>query len=99
MIADKFNVLQMGIVAGERVFHVLDSENYLADNGTRSADQLKGDVAFNDVHFAYKEGQPVLKGISFRLDAGVRVSLPERIMLAVGGGVPVSIKYRVAPMA
>lgn len=70
MMADKFNVLQMGIIAGERVFNVLDSEDNLANTGTLKADHLKGDVAFNDVHFAYKSGAPVLKGISFQIPAG-----------------------------
>lgn len=70
MMADKFNVLQMGLIAGERVFAVLDSPEYLADNGTRSADKIKGDVEFGDVHFSYKPGVPVLKGVSFQLRAG-----------------------------
>ncbi|MES2704450.1 MAG: ABC transporter ATP-binding protein [Bacteroidota bacterium] len=70
MMADKFNVLQMGIIAGERVFTVLDSQEFLANNGKRKADDIKGTVAFKDVHFAYKPDVPVLKGISFDLQAG-----------------------------
>ena len=70
MMADKFTVLQMGIIAGERVFTVLDSEENLKDNGTKQADKVKGDVVFKDVHFSYKPGVPVLKGISFDLPKG-----------------------------
>jgi len=70
MMADKFNVLQMGMIAGERVFTVLDSTEYLADNGNLKSERVKGDVEFQDVHFSYKPGVPVLKGVSFRLDAG-----------------------------
>ena len=70
MLADKFNVLQMGVIAAERVFVVLDSEQYLKDNGTLHAGSLKGDVEFRDVKFEYKPGVPVLKGISFSLAAG-----------------------------
>ncbi len=70
MMADKFNVLQMGIIAAERVFTVLDSDEFLTNNGTLQADKIKGDVAFKDVHFSYKPGSPVLKGISFNLEAG-----------------------------
>ncbi len=70
MMADKFNVLQMGIIAGERVFAVLDSEEYLADNGTLSAEGMKGAVEFKDVHFRYKPDAPVLRGVSFDLQAG-----------------------------
>ena len=70
MMADKFNVLQMGVIAGERVFTVLDSKEFLDNNGSLKADKIKGDIEFQDVHFSYKPGTPVLKGISFRLEAG-----------------------------
>ncbi len=70
MMADKFNVLQMGVLAGERVFAVLDSEEHLPDNGSLSASGLLGQVEFRDVHFSYKPGVPVLRGVSFRLEAG-----------------------------
>lgn len=70
MMADKFNVLQMGMIAGERVFTVLDSKEYLADNGTVNADNIRGEVKFENVHFSYKAGTPVLKGISFEIPAG-----------------------------
>jgi ATP-binding cassette, subfamily B, multidrug efflux pump len=70
MLADKFNVLQMGMVAGERIFTVLDSEEFLHDNGTKQAASLKGDVQFDDVHFSYKPGVPVLRGVSFHIPAG-----------------------------
>lgn len=70
MMADKFNVLQMGMIAGERVFTVLDSKENLDGNGNISADDIKGKVTFDSVHFSYKEGTPVLKGISFEIPAG-----------------------------
>ena len=70
MLADKFNVLQMGLVAGQRIFTVLDSEEYLHDNGTFAPATIKGDVVFEDVHFSYKPGVPVLRGITFSIPAG-----------------------------
>ncbi|MBN8669310.1 MAG: ABC transporter ATP-binding protein [Chitinophagales bacterium] len=70
MMADKFNVLQMGMIAGERVFTVLDSKENLDGNGNITADGIKGKVTFDNVHFSYKEGTPVLKGISFEIPAG-----------------------------
>lgn len=70
MMADKFNVLQMGMIAGERIFTVLDSEEYLHNNGSYKTEQLQGAVEFDNVHFSYKPGVPVLKGISFKLDPG-----------------------------
>jgi len=70
MMADKFNALQMGIIAGERVFAVLDSKENPQHNGDLKPARINGSVEFQDVHFSYKSGTPVLKGISFKLDAG-----------------------------
>jgi ATP-binding cassette subfamily B multidrug efflux pump len=70
MMADKFNVLQMGIVSGERVFTVLDSQEFMQHNGSYAPASIKGELAFEHVHFSYKPGVPVLKGISFHLPAG-----------------------------
>ena len=70
MLADKFNVLQMGMIAGERVLGVLDSEEHLQNNGHLDGNNIKGAVQFDDVHFSYKEGVPVLKGVSFDIPAG-----------------------------
>lgn len=70
MMADKFNVLQMGVIAGERVFTVLDSEEYLHNNGEYKPTHISGNVRFEDVHFSYKPGVPVLKGVSFEIPAG-----------------------------
>ncbi|HRO42111.1 MAG TPA: ABC transporter ATP-binding protein [Flavipsychrobacter sp.] len=70
MLADKFNVLQMGMIAGERVFTVLDSEEYMKEKGNFSANEMEGAVEFKNVHFSYKKDVPVLKGISFKLEPG-----------------------------
>ena len=70
MLADKFNVLQMGLVAGERIFTVLDSDDYQAENGALAPERVAGEVDFKEVHFSYKQNTPVLKGVSFHLPAG-----------------------------
>ncbi len=70
MMADKFNVLQMGMIASERVFTVLDSEENLKGNGEYRPQQIAGKVEFKDVHFSYNPGVPVLKGVSFEIPAG-----------------------------
>lgn len=75
MLADKFNTLQMGLIAGKRVMDVLESDEHLQNNGSITADNLKGFVRFNNVHFAYKNNIPVLKGISFEVDAGSVLAL------------------------
>lgn len=70
MLADKFNVLQMGMIAAERVFGVLDSKEHLHNNGTYEPEKVDGHVRFEEVHFSYKHDVPILKGISFDLPAG-----------------------------
>jgi ATP-binding cassette, subfamily B, multidrug efflux pump len=71
VIADKFNVLQMGTVASERIFKVLDNEDVTPQthNGISSG-QVKGDVEFKNVWFAYRNEEYVLKNISFNIEAG-----------------------------
>lgn len=69
MLADSFNTLQMGLVAAERVFKILDTKENIPNNGTIVANDLNGDVKFDDVHFSYDGNVDVLKGISFHLPA------------------------------
>lgn len=75
MLADKFNVLQMGLVAGGRIFTVLDSEEHLTNNSDYTTQHLRGDVAFEEVHFSYKPGTPVLRGVSFTIPAGKTMAI------------------------
>ena len=77
VIADKFNVLQMGMVAAERVFKVMDNPDQMPPDSSDSVDAgiLKGNIDFKDVWFAYKEEQYVLKGINFSIHAGQTVAL------------------------
>jgi ATP-binding cassette, subfamily B, multidrug efflux pump len=70
VIADKFNVLQMGMIASERVFKVLDNEDTTISEGNTTTDHVKGKVEFDKVWFAYIGEQYVLKDISFTLNAG-----------------------------
>ncbi|TYP99416.1 ABC-type multidrug transport system fused ATPase/permease subunit [Tenacibaculum adriaticum] len=74
-IADKFNQLQMGIVAGERVFKVMDTESFIDKSGTILADNLQGDISFKDVRFSYVKGEEVLRGISFDVKKGETVAI------------------------
>ena len=73
-MADNFNVLQMGVVNAERVFKLLDTHAEQVDTGTEDAMQLKGEISFQNVHFEYVEGQPVLNDISLRIPAGKMVA-------------------------
>ncbi|WOC40670.1 ABC transporter ATP-binding protein [Polaribacter sp. HL-MS24] len=74
-IADKFNQLQMGIVSGERVFAIIDTESSIAKNGTLVAEGLQGNILFDDVRFSYITGEEVLKGISFEVREGQTVAI------------------------
>lgn len=74
-IADKFNQLQMGIVSGERVFKVLDTESSISKKGTVAASALEGNIEFKKVTFSYIKGEPVIKGISFEVNKGETVAI------------------------
>ncbi len=79
VIADKFNVLQMGMIASERVFKVLDNED-IAVPAIKEASEpwpviVKGKVEFQDVWFGYSESQYVLKDISFKINTGETLAI------------------------
>ncbi|MFN3876019.1 MAG: ABC transporter ATP-binding protein, partial [Flavobacteriales bacterium] len=80
-LADRFNVLQMGMVGSERVMKVLDDAAGLDAEGTAPAQAIKGDIAFDDLWFAYDddatadEPQWALRGISFEARAGQMIAL------------------------
>lgn len=74
-IADKFNTLQMGMVAANRVFKIIDTESKIPNNGILSADNIKGDIIFKNIEFYYNQGEDVIKDISFRIKSGEKVAI------------------------
>ena len=74
-IADKFNTLQMGMVAANRVFSILDTESTMDDSGTYESTHVKGDIEFSNVHFGYVADEEVLHGISFEAKAGETIAI------------------------
>lgn len=70
VIADKFNVLQMGMVAGERILQVLDNQDILPVSGKIQEFSLKKEIRFEEVGFAYLVGHPVLKNVNFAVQKG-----------------------------
>lgn len=75
MIADKFNTLQMGMVAANRVFEILDTEAHIADQGETELAEIAGHIAFESVTFGYKPDEPVVKGISFEVKPGQTIAI------------------------
>lgn len=74
-IADKFNTLQMGMVAANRVFGILDTKSNIEDLGTVVKEDIKGNIKFDNVRFGYLENEEVLHGISFEVNAGDTVAI------------------------
>ena len=74
-IADKFNQLQMGIVAGERVFNIIDTQSSITKTGTITTTTLQGIIHFDDVRFSYIKGEEILKGISFKVKQGETIAI------------------------
>ena len=72
-IADRFNTLQMGVVSSKRIFDLLDRNETIDSNEKLMEIQLKGDIEFKDVWFAYNDEEYVLKNISFKINHGESV--------------------------
>lgn len=74
-IADKFNVMQMGIIAAERVFEELELDEVIEDKGTIIAPQFKGRIQMKDVRFSYIPEVEILKGINLEIEAGKTIAI------------------------
>jgi len=74
-LADRFNVLQMGIVGSERVFKILDTEEKITNTGSLEIGNLKGSISFSNVWFAYKNDNWVLKDLNFDIESGKMLAL------------------------
>jgi len=75
MLADKFNTLQMGLVAADRVFGVLDKDAKIENRGTLEPTRLQGEIEFQNVNFAYIDKEYVLKNLSFKVRAGETLAI------------------------
>lgn len=74
VLADKFNVLQMGMIASERVFKVLDNDDVAGESGTLIT-PIKGQLAFEHVSFGYVTGRTVLNDINFSIQPGETLAI------------------------
>lgn len=74
-IADKFNTLQMGMVASSRIMKILDTDNRISNIGIIDKVELKGEIAFSQVEFSYIDGEKVLDGITLTISKGETVAI------------------------
>ncbi|WP_091172211.1 ABC transporter ATP-binding protein [Flavobacterium sinopsychrotolerans] len=74
-IADKFNEMQLGMIAANRVFDILDTEDQIQDTGTIEAPIFKGDIKFKKVRFGYIPDEEVIKGIDLEVSAGQTIAI------------------------
>ena len=74
-IADKFNEMQLGMIAANRVFDILDTQDQIQDTGTIEAPIFKGSIQFKDVHFGYIADEYVIKGIDLDVKAGKTIAI------------------------
>ena len=74
-IADKFNEMQLGMIAANRVFDILDTEDQIQDTGIIEAPVFKGDIQFKKVHFGYIPDEEVIKGIDLQVNAGQTIAI------------------------
>ena len=75
MLADRLNTLQMGVVAAERVFKVIDTNDVIEDNGTKLTSLLKGKIEFKNVWFAYTNDNYILNNLSFTIESGKTIGI------------------------
>jgi ATP-binding cassette, subfamily B, multidrug efflux pump len=74
-MADKFNTLQMGLIASERVFKLLDDKEFIEPSGQHKTQKLVGDIRFENVNFEYQESNPILKDVSFEVKGGTTLAI------------------------
>ncbi len=75
MIADRYNTLQMGIVSSSRIINLLDDKTDVVENGTFTPDEIKGEVSFDHVWFAYNDADYVLKDITIDIKPGETIAM------------------------
>ena len=74
-IADKFNTLQMGMVAANRVFKILDTSDFIVDNGENNPKKIEGRVSFKNIYFSYDSKNPVFRNFSLDINSGEKVAI------------------------
>ena len=74
-IADKFNTLQMGMVAASRIFKIIDTKSNITDLGTKNEELIDGNIVFDNVSFSYVNNEKVIKNLSFKINNGEKIAI------------------------
>ena len=74
-IADKFNTLQMGMVAANRIFKIIDTESKIVDSGKYESNLIDGNISFKNVDFSYNQSEKVIKNLSFEIRNGEKIAI------------------------
>ena len=74
-IADKFNTLQMGMVAANRIFKIIDTESKIVDRGKYKSNLIDGNISFKNVEFSYNQKEKVIKNLSFEIRNGEKIAI------------------------
>ena len=74
-IADKFNTLQMGMVATDRIFKIINTESQIIDNGELNPQKIEGKISIKDLRFSYKPGEEVLHSIDLEIQPGEKIAI------------------------
>ena len=74
-IADKFNTLQMGMVAASRIFKIIDTKSNITDLGTKNKELIDGNIVFDNISFSYVNNEKVIKNLSFKINNGEKIAI------------------------
>jgi len=74
-IADKFNTLQMGMVAANRVFKILDTQDFVKDLGMVKTKEIEGNITFDKINFGYDDENIIIKNLSLKIKKGERIAI------------------------
>ena len=74
-IADKFNTLQMGMVAASRIFKIIDTKSNITDLGTKNEELIDGNIVFDNISFSYINNEKVIKNLSFKINNGEKIAI------------------------
>ena len=74
-IADKFNTLQMGMVATDRIFKIINTESQIIDNGELNPQKIEGKISIKDLRFSYIPGEEVIHSIDLEIQPGEKIAI------------------------